>query len=93
MHHHTPATEHDYLGFLAVAPEHQARGIGSRLLREHHHRLDHQARPAYLVASNQHSARLYARHGYRPLPGARYELRLLAGGSMYRMWRTPPPTD
>jgi GNAT superfamily N-acetyltransferase len=93
LHHHTPATEHDYLGFLAVAPEHQARGIGGRLLREHHRRLDHQARPAYLVASNQHSARLYARHGYQPLPGARYELRLPAGGSMYRMWRTPPPTD
>lgn len=88
LHEHTPEAPHDYLGFLAVAPGRQGRGIGGALLNAHHRRLDAAGRPAYLVASNADSARLYLRHGYQPLqPVDRYELMLPAGGAMYRMWR------
>lgn len=90
LHEHTPETPHAYLGFLAVTPDRQGRGIGGRLLREHHERLDAQQQPAYLVASSAASARLYERHGYRPLePLERHLLGLPNGRSMYRMWRAP----
>ncbi|GIL29051.1 GNAT family N-acetyltransferase [Actinocatenispora comari] len=93
LHEHTPDTRHDYLGFLAVDPDHQGAGVGGRLLREWHWHLDAAGRPAYLVASNKRSARLYWTHGYRPLDGGRDELLLPGGGSMYRMWRVPGAGD
>ncbi|GIL32053.1 GNAT family N-acetyltransferase [Actinocatenispora comari] len=89
LHEHTPDEPHDYLGFLAVAPDRQGAGIGGRLLREHHRRLDARCRPAYLVASNSNSARLYERHGYTYLPDGQHELVLPGGGRMWRMWRRP----
>jgi len=87
LHEHTPTTPHDYLGFLAVDPTRQRSGIGGQLLHEHHKRMDIRRRPTYLVASNSDSARLYQRHGYRPLPDGHAQLVLPNGGRMWRMWR------
>ncbi|MBV9847445.1 MAG: GNAT family N-acetyltransferase, partial [Kutzneria sp.] len=42
-HPHSPA--HHHLGFLAVRPDRQCRGLGSDLLRHHHQRLDEAGLP------------------------------------------------
>ena len=64
-----PASDHEYLAFLAVAREHQNRGVGSRLLTARLAELDLAGRPGYLEASSPDSARLYRRHGFQ-LSGA-----------------------
>lgn len=63
--HHPSGRPHDYLAFLAVHPDWQGRGLGSRLLSNHHRRLDRIGAPAYLEATGPSNERLYARHGYR----------------------------
>jgi ribosomal protein S18 acetylase RimI-like enzyme len=61
---HPDGMTHDYLTFLGVAPAAQNRGLGSRLLREHHRVTDADGLPAYLEATGRRNAALYARHGY-----------------------------
>jgi ribosomal protein S18 acetylase RimI-like enzyme len=83
---HPSHTPHWYLGFLAVRPGHQGRGIGTELLRDRLRDLDAQKLPAYLEAGTQRSARLYeregfTRHGTIPLPDS--EIALM------QMWREP----
>ncbi|RCG25398.1 N-acetyltransferase [Sphaerisporangium album] len=82
-HLHLP---HHYLAYLAVLPEHQGRGIGSDLLREHHRALDAAGVPAYLEASNARSRELYLRHGYRDVGDP---MVLPDGPPMYPMMRMP----
>lgn len=55
-----------YLGFVAVEPSAQNRGLGRLLLQTRHADLDRDGVPAFLVASTERSARLYARLGYQP---------------------------
>jgi GNAT superfamily N-acetyltransferase len=57
---------HWYLGFLAVVPQQQNRGHGTRLLNHRHRELDRSAEPSFLIASSADSARLYTRRDYRP---------------------------
>jgi ribosomal protein S18 acetylase RimI-like enzyme len=63
---HPAGPPHEYLAFLAVRREHQGRGLGTRLLRHHHTLLDAEGVPAYLEATGERNARLYARHDYLP---------------------------
>ncbi|GAA0382337.1 N-acetyltransferase [Acrocarpospora corrugata] len=83
LHPHEP---HHYLAFIALVNGRMGRGLGSRLLREHHQRLDAEGMPAYLEASSEASRRLYLRHGYVDMPEL---LRLPDGPVMYPMWRAP----
>ncbi|BFU47760.1 GNAT family N-acetyltransferase [Krasilnikovia sp. MM14-A1004] len=80
---------HSYLALLAVHPDRQRQGHGSRLLDHHHTRLDHLGTPAYLEATGIANRRLYLRHGYRartPVPIGRAGLRL------HPMWRSAQPS-
>jgi GNAT superfamily N-acetyltransferase len=61
---HPGRMRHDYLAFLAVAPQRQGQGIGSRLLHAHHRLSDQDRLPAYLEATGRRNAALYTRHGY-----------------------------
>jgi ribosomal protein S18 acetylase RimI-like enzyme len=83
---HHLADPHHYLFFLAVAPGHQRRGIGSALLNQHHARLDEAKTAAGLVATSLDARRLYLRHGYTD-DGA--PLDLPDGPRMWPMSRTP----
>lgn len=77
-----------YLGFLAVAPTHQRRGVGTALLAARHRDLDRSGTPAFLIASSPDSARLYARHGYRRHADP---VELPEATTMYPMLRPPGP--
>ena len=81
-----------YLGFVAVAPDHQRRGVGAGLLARRHRRLDESGTAAFLIASSAGSARLYRRLGYRP-HGA--DIRPSTDApALYPMLRPPaPPAD
>jgi len=84
---HHPAEAHWHLAFLAVHPDEQEHGLGSRLMRRTHDELDQAGVPAYLEATNENNVRLYRRHGYTDmLP---FEILLPDGTPFFRMWRTP----
>lgn len=82
---HHPAEPSFYLQFVGVAPEHQGRGIGSRLLVTVLQRCDAAGTPAYLEATSVHNRRLYQRHGFETVG----ELRLPDGPVLWPMWREP----
>jgi ribosomal protein S18 acetylase RimI-like enzyme len=88
MAKHHPHDPHHYLSFLAVLPDRQSEGLGSRLLAEHHATLDEAGIGAYLEASNARSRELYLRHGYHDLGSP---LILPDGPPMFPMWRPPSP--
>lgn len=79
---HHPGEPHHHLAFLAVHPDHQGRGLGTALLRHHHH-AGLAGTPAYLEASSPRSRDLYARHGYRQ----REPFALPDGTLFWPMWR------
>jgi ribosomal protein S18 acetylase RimI-like enzyme len=79
-----PPEPHWYLFAIGVQPESQGRGIGSALLRAVLAQCDERREPAYLEASTEDNARLYARHGFRLLK----ELPIAPDGPAVRlMWR------
>jgi GNAT superfamily N-acetyltransferase len=84
--HHPRGLLHHHLGFLAVRPDQQGRGLGTGLLREHHGVLDVTGLPAYLEASGPDTRQFYLRHGYADHGGP---IRLPDGPLMYPMLRHP----
>lgn len=91
MHAHHPAGHpHAYLAFLAVHPDQQGHGYGSRLLSNHHGQCDRMGLPTYLEATGARNERLYARHGYR-LRG-RYRP-AMDSPPLRPMWRDPRPKN
>jgi GNAT superfamily N-acetyltransferase len=89
--HHPAGTAHHHLALLAVRPDRQVQGTGSRLLRTYHDVLDHiddRGAPAYLEAATLRSTGLYLRHGYVLHPGAPFHLPD-GGPPMWPMWREP----
>jgi ribosomal protein S18 acetylase RimI-like enzyme len=81
-----PKAPHYYLYALGVTPEAQGRGLGSALLSEVLTRCDAERACAYLEASTEANARLYARHGFR----ASGQVTLAEPGPVVTtMWRDP----
>jgi ribosomal protein S18 acetylase RimI-like enzyme len=83
---HHPHDPHWHLAFLAVHPDHQEHGLGSRLMERTHTDLDQAGVPAYLEATNENNVRLYRRHGYADMDP--FEMLLPDGTPFFRMWRT-----
>lgn len=85
---HPHRVQHEYLGILAVHPDHQQQGRGSALLRHHHRSLDHGTppMPVYLEANDLRARALYLKHGYHDLG---QPIELPDGPSLYPMWRSP----
>jgi GNAT superfamily N-acetyltransferase len=86
--HHPVGIPHQHLAILAVHPDQQERGIGTRLLDVWHATLEEDGTPAYLEASSPRSRDLYLAHGYALGPDASYHLPD-GGPPMWPMWRQP----
>lgn len=82
---HHPAHPCFHLQFVGVTPDHQGRGLGSRLLATVLRRCDASGTPAYLEATSPDNRRLYERHGFAAVT----ELTLPDGPPMWPMWRDP----
>jgi GNAT superfamily N-acetyltransferase len=83
---HPRGRPHHWLMILAVRPEQQSRGLGSKLLERHHADLDSQRLPAYLEAASATACKLYRRHGYIEIGGP---ITLPNDTRMFPMWREP----
>lgn len=83
---HHPPQPHHHVAVLAVRPERQGTGRGTRLLRAHHQVLDAGGIPSYLEVAGIRGANLCDREGYRLFaepfgpPGTTL---------FYPMWRMP----
>lgn len=82
---HAPAEPHWHLQLLAVSPDHQGQGLGSRLLDDLLPRADRAGEAAYLEATTPRSRALYERHGFRCIG----RIELPDGPPLWRMWRSP----
>lgn len=83
---HPTAEEHEYLLMIAVAPDRQGEGLGTRLMAPVLERCDREGVPAYLEASSERSKGLYERLGWEFTGAA---VRLPDGPLMWPMWRKP----
>ena len=88
--HHPAGTFHEYLAILAVRPDRQGQGIGTALLHARHAVLQDQGIPAYLVASDERTRRIYLDHGYADRGGP---IEHADSVRMYPMWREPRTGD
>jgi GNAT superfamily N-acetyltransferase len=70
---------------VGVVPEATRQGRGSALLEPVLRRCDTERLPAYLEASGEDNARLYARLGFEP----RDEIEIFEGVHVRPMWRDP----
>ena len=64
MEAYHPEAPHWYLPLIGVAPEAQGRGLGTRLMQPVLDRCDAEGTLAYLEATTERSAALYARLGF-----------------------------
>jgi ribosomal protein S18 acetylase RimI-like enzyme len=80
-----PSAPHWYLFAIGVDPDHQGRGIGTALLRPVLEQCDARGQLAYLEASSEVNARLYARHGFVVTE----TVDLAAGGPTVRLMERP----
>jgi GNAT superfamily N-acetyltransferase len=79
---------HYYVRDIGVLPEMQGKGLGSALMRPTLERCDREGLPAYLEASSERSAALYARLGFQLIR----ELRVAGGPPLRLMLRPPTPS-
>lgn len=80
-----PREPHWYLFAVGVVPEATGEGRGTALLQPVLERCDDDRLPAYLEASTEDNARLYARLGFE----SRDEVEVLDGVRVRPMWREP----
>ncbi len=70
-HRHHADVPHWYLHNLAVAPEHQNKGIASSLLAHSLEMIDAQHLPGYLETQNEKNIALYKRFGFTVVEGSK----------------------
>jgi GNAT superfamily N-acetyltransferase len=78
---------HFYIRLVGVRTALQGQGVGSALMQPTLQRADSAGLPAYIEASNEHSAALYERLGFLHLD----VLELPEGGPPVWLMRRPPP--
>jgi GNAT superfamily N-acetyltransferase len=83
-----PREAHYYFAAIGVRRGLQGRGLGSTLMGPTLERCDREGLPAYLEASSERSAALYARLGFRLIE----ELRVGSSPPLRLMLRPPTPT-
>jgi GNAT superfamily N-acetyltransferase len=81
-----PRRPHYYLPFVGVAPEHQGRGLGTALMQPTLERCARDGLPAYLEATCERNARLYARLGFELIHELKY-----GGNEPLRLMLRPAP--
>jgi GNAT superfamily N-acetyltransferase len=81
-----PDEDHYYIRWVGVRPGLRGQGLGSALMRPTLDRCDHEGLPAYIEASTERSAALYARLGFVQ----QGVLRLPDGGPSVWPMRRPP---
>jgi GNAT superfamily N-acetyltransferase len=67
MEHRHLREPHYYIPYVGVAPHAQGQGLGTALLRPTLDRCDRERLPAYLEATSERNAALYARLGFEHL--------------------------
>jgi GNAT superfamily N-acetyltransferase len=80
-----PHESHWYLGLIGTVPPARSRGLGSRLLSHTLARVDDATLPAYLEATSERNAALYARFGFVRTG----EIEVPDGPTLIAMWREP----
>jgi ribosomal protein S18 acetylase RimI-like enzyme len=83
---HHPRESHWHLGPIAVLPERQGRGIGTRLLRRFCEEVDRAGDGAYLETDKPENVRLYERFSFTVTARG-----TLFGVVTWFMWRAPHP--
>jgi GNAT superfamily N-acetyltransferase len=78
---------HYYVRDIGVHPDMQGKGLGSALMRPTLDRCDREGLPAYIEASSERSAALYARLGFQLVE----ELRVWGSPPLWLMLRRPDP--
>ncbi|MTV25963.1 GNAT family N-acetyltransferase [Nitriliruptoraceae bacterium ZYF776] len=78
-----------YLAEIGTGPGARGLGVGGALLRHRTARLDALGSAAYLEATTERSAELYARHGFRRL----LTIGGVPGAQPIGMWRDPGTVD
>lgn len=79
-----PRRPHWYLGTLGVAPPHQRRGVGRRLLEAFCARVDAEALPAWVETDRERNLGFYGGAGFEPAGDL-----LVLGARVWRMERAP----
>ncbi|HEY2635810.1 MAG TPA: GNAT family N-acetyltransferase, partial [Solirubrobacteraceae bacterium] len=74
--------------YIGVAPGHQGRGLGTRLMRPTLDECDARGLPAYLEASSERNRALYERLGFV----VQRELRFAGSPPIWPMLRPPAQT-
>ena len=82
---HPHEAPHYYLSLLGTDPRHLGHGYGLALLADNLRRIDEEAMPAYLEASNPANLPLYERYGFRQVGS----FALPGGPEVPTMWREP----
>jgi GNAT superfamily N-acetyltransferase len=80
-----PAERHWYLGVIGTVPPARGRGLGSALLAHTLAPIDEAGLPAYLEATSERNAALYARFGFVRTG----TIDIDDGPSLIAMWREP----
>jgi GNAT superfamily N-acetyltransferase len=87
MEHRHLREPHYYIPYVGVAPHAQGQGLGTSLLRPTLDRCDRERLPAYLEATSERNAALYARLGFEHLG----QFTLGNSPSLWPMRRPPAP--
>lgn len=84
---HPQQFPHSYVQVMVTVPEHRGKGAGAAILADRLHAGAAAGVPAFLEASTQRSARLYARQGF--VPDAQVHQLPEGGPTLIPMWYRP----
>ena len=82
MHHHNAPFRHWYLQLIAVDPDIQGKGYGSKLMRPMLERIDREELPCYLETHTKKNVSIYEHYGFkvideRIIPGSQVNHRAM----------------